>query len=555
MKSGASGMLGFLLGVAVTALVANVLIDRGEETAGAEPRAAQGPAEARELHEARSEAPARAARPIEVPSVAVAAPSSTAPTLASDRIGILVYGTVSDTGGAAVSADYMMLQFTPEAQPARNAIITAEGTYAATGLQPGPCRAFANLVGYRPWRRDLVLRAEEPAVRLDVVLERADILAIKAFTRDGRPLLDALKAEMPENEMWSLRVSALASLEPIVSLPSQIGRGWNAWGIGNYRDKLEAMGPLRDRGRDIPPDAMGLLELDVPPPVFVTLAVRRAILASQRVEPGQQEVVFTVDVADVKASFGSLSARLVDAGTRAPLPDARVDVNDAQGPGSRLTTGADGRVRLESLRPGRMRFEVDLKGYERLSALVDVPVAGHVDLGDVQLAPSRTLEAMVLDEQGQPVSGAVSVQNLDPPQGLTWDTDSRSWVSEPDGSLKIEGLGQHHSSLALRDKNLASQPLVVDMTLGDVAGVVLRAVPSVGVSLRLDWPENVRRGLRVTAASGHIATNWSSWPGGSTWTARVAPGTYVAEIYDDAKVLLSRGFDVGATPVALTLTP
>lgn len=553
MKSGASGLLGFLLGVAITALVASLLMDGGNNPSS-EKRTTDSAAEREALPQAHDAEPGRAARPIEVAATdAAAVPPS--PSRADDRIGILVYGTVSDPSGAPVSSEWMSLQFAPETQASRNVTITPDGTYAATGLVPGACRVSANLLSYRPWRADLELRADEPAVRLDVVLEPSDVLIIKAFTRDGRPLLDALKAEMPERTMWDLRVSALASLEPIASLPSELGRGWDSYGIGYYRDKYEAVGPLRDRGQGIPADAMGLLELDVPLPVFVTLAVRQAILTSQRVEPGQKDVVFTVDVADVTATFGSLVARMVDAGTRAPLAGVQIEVNDAQSSGVRQPTGADGVLRLEGVRAGRMRFQATLDGYERLNALVHIPPASHVDIGDVPLARSRTLNATVLDAQDRPVSARVSLQNLDPPQGLSWDGDYQGWLSEQDGHLKIEGLGQHRYSVMLRDKTWASQPLIVDTTLGDVSGVVLRAVPSVSISLRLEWPQTVTHGLRVTASSGHVATNWSGWQGGNVWSGNLAAGDYLAEIYDGATVLLSRNFKLGTAPVILTLAP
>src|SRR5262249_28466828 len=160
-------------------------------------------------------------------------------------------------------------------------------------------------------------------------------------------------------------------------------------------------------------------ELAVPRPVWVTLAVRAAILASQRVPPGQKEVIFTVDVGDVAATFGTLTARMVDDATRAPLAGVSVNVNDASSSGLPVKTAADGMVHADDLRAGRMRFQASLDGYERLNGLVTIPVAGHVDLGDVPLAHARTLHATVLDGQDHPVSAYVSIKSLDPQQGLS----------------------------------------------------------------------------------------------------------------------------------------
>jgi hypothetical protein len=556
VKATGAALLGFAAGIVVTVMVTALVQSLMLERESSEVHEARSGAESQRLRAApqlsREDEPAPSARPIDVPAESRA---PTAPPAADARIGILVYGAVSDPAGAPVKSDWMNLQFTPDAQAPRNVTIVADGTYAATGLVPGHCRVSANLLEFRPWHTDLELEADQPAVRLDIVLEPSDVLVIKAFTPEGKPLVDALKSQMGDRAMWELRVSAVASVEPLTSLPAQLGRGWDGFGIGYYRDNLEAVGPLRDHGAALPPDAMGLLELDVPPPVWVTLAVRSAILGSQRVEPGQKLVTFTVGVSDVTATFGTLRARMVDGSTRAPLAGVGVNINDAQDSGTSNPTGPDGLVHAAGLTPGRMRFQASLEGYERLNALVTIPPAGDVDLGDVPLAHARSVHGSVLDEQDHPVSTYVSIQNLDPPQGLAWDNGYQSWMSEQDGSLVIKGLGQHRYSLMLHDKIWVSQPLIVDTTVDDVSGVVLRALPGVGASLRLDWPETVRHGLRVSTPQGQILADWDGWQGGNVWSSRLAPGHFLAEVYDGPTVLISRPFDVGAETVNLTLKP
>ena len=87
-------------------------------------------------------------------------------------------------------------------------------TYAVSGLAPGRCTVQLDTQGYRPYRHELVLDAAQPAVRLDIVLEPAVVLLVKAVTPSGERLSDALKAVMGPGALADPPLAAVASREP-----------------------------------------------------------------------------------------------------------------------------------------------------------------------------------------------------------------------------------------------------------------------------------------------------------------------------------------------------
>ncbi|HEX5009441.1 MAG TPA: carboxypeptidase regulatory-like domain-containing protein [Planctomycetota bacterium] len=557
MKAGTAALLGAMLGAAATLVVVGMLGEVASEsvrqgtTAGLRtaPEASFALAPRAEPSEPRQPS-LLAARADRSPLVAPASAALDA------RVGLLVYGAVTEPSGAPVHADYMGIRFVSADGDQHHADLKDDATYSVTGLKPGAWTVTAGMVGYRPTSATLDLDASRPVTRLDLIVEPAVRLVVSAFTPDGLPLMETLREQAGAKKgWWNLRLSALASVEPLGELRPQFERGWDFFGVGRFIDRFEAVGTLERKVAALPPGALGWLDLSVSPPVYVTLAMRNAVLASQRVEPEQGEVVFHVALDAVSAAYASLTARFVDALTRLPLESVTLDLFDSQLAGTpQSKSDGNGLIRCEKLLPGGLRFEVEREGYEHLVANISLDAGEHADLGDVALAPATTLSGTVLDEEGHPIVAGVRVSVVDSSGPLTWDYSAWGYQSKGDGTFTIEHLGRRRYALRIADDERASVPVFVDAQAGDVSGIVLRAETGQSVSVRLDWPVTEQRGMRVRNTDGLSWTDWDGWSGQYVWKRRMPRGAYVAECYEGASVLQSLPFEVADAPVALTLT-
>lgn len=556
MKALAAGVAGLVAGAVVTFVFMVVLAERAAERR-AEHSASTAAAAAHE-HEVMQRTEAAALGDPEPLAPLDAAPPAISPTSAAadERVGLLVYGAITDAAGAAVRAPMMGLWFVPDAGPARFVEVPADGTYSVAGLTAGTWVIGTGMTGYRPTRHELELEASRPVTRFDIVVEPAVRLVISAFTPDGQPLMEALHAGLGEYARSTLRVSALASEAPLMSLPAQFARGWSSFGIGDFTDRLEAYGNLAPVTAALPAGALGVLDVSAPLPIVVTLVLRNAILASQRVEPGRSEVVFRVAVEDVVDQLASVRIRFLDGITRTPLEGVSVELSDIQiSSGPRSLSDAQGVARCDRLLPGGLRFEAGRDGYERLPAQVTVTAARETDLGDLLLFPSTSISGTVVDEEGHPVVARLRANALDDIGQLTPDIDALIWRTEADGTFTIDELGRRRYMLRVADEFKVSKPVLVNTLAGDATGVVLRSESGQNVSVRLAWPSSRELGLRVRDASDVVYTDWDRWRGDTVWTRRLPRGQYVAECYDLSGVLEQQAFEVVEAPVNIKLAP
>jgi hypothetical protein len=490
------------------------------------------------------------------PVAAAPAVAAAVAPAADERLGLLLYGLVTDAMGTPVKAQARMyFSLTPESGAATYAEITDSGAYSVPGLRPGRWTISTNLLGYLPTHDVVELTPQVPALRHDLVLQPSTSLVVKAFTTDGRPILDALVADVGQGKTWGVgaHVSALASVEALRG-PPRYSDFRSHFGVGSYISKWDLIGQDTRGMPEIPEDAMGVLELEVPPPVWVSLVNGTAILASQRVEAGAKEVVFRLDVTDVMSALASLDARFVDAETRAPLAGMRVDM-DRQLAGGPQVVKEDGRLHCDKIAPGTLRIDVILKDYERFAARLDFSPGQHLDLGDIALNKGRRLSGQVLDEVGQPLRTLVGVRPLDQDPLRPFEEQGNSWKTEDDGRFDYRLVGRHRYALAIADRDHASPTIVVDTHLADVTGLVLRAGAGAQVSLHFEWGSGESHGLRITNTETQLPSDWGDTTGQYVSTRRFLSGHYLVEVCDDAKVLLSRGFDVGTQPVDVMLKP
>src|SRR5262245_47020100 len=286
------------------------------------------------------------------------------------RLGLLVFGVVDDASGAPAHVQGERIRFVPDDGPVLDARIDASGRYALPGLHSGTWTVATECEGYRPTQATLVLDGAQLATRFDILVQAALRLVVLAETPDGLPLEDVLREPYAAHgEAFALRLGAIATAAPPDALLPDPGRVWNNFGVGRFHDRNDAFG-LRAPDIASRPAALGWLDVRAPLPVFVSLILAGVVLETQRVEPGQEEVLFRLEATDVTPRLAAMTARFVDAFTLEPLQGVEFSLNMAELDHRTQPSDAAGLVHAEGLVPGRTSLEAQREGYEMVDLTV-----------------------------------------------------------------------------------------------------------------------------------------------------------------------------------------
>lgn len=342
-----------------------------------------------------------------------------------DPVGCIVHGTVLDAEGRPISRWGPYVSVT-DAEGARvNTKADETGHYSLVGLAPGEWTLGAGAVGYRGRSSMLELTAEAPIVRRDLVLERATTLRVRVVTSGGELLRDVLRADSPDKVPFLLPVATIEPPGPTIAEAQ--GSTSEQVGVGSFWDS----GPLWDGAG---PEFVGVLELAVEPPVFVSLTFGAHVMATQRVERGTSEVSFVVEREDVLGMWCSLRVSFVDAERREPLK-GELQI------GNTLFMVRDGSW-SDRLAPGRYTLVFRSLDRARIPLPVTLLPGQELDLGTVELAAGLTIEGRLVDGDGQPVAGRLLLGARDPLGVLRFE--DMHYETDPDGVFKIFGLVPGH---------------------------------------------------------------------------------------------------------------
>ncbi len=409
--------------------------------------------------------------------------------------------------------------------------------YAIPNLLPGEYEIRATSRGFRPWSGTLQIAESTRSARLDVVLRRAVLLAVRARTRGGVPLEQAMSQPPFGRRTW---LAAVAVAEPLTALPVSCEGSVRGLGIATWRAARFANVP------DPRPDLLGVLELDADPPVHVCLLVRQTLLGQQLVPKGGEEVLFEIDLDQVRRKqFGSVALRVVDARTGQPAAGATVALSAGTGGGAGEPVDGSGRYLMECVAPGMWELEIRDREHAPFRTVLDLQPGAATDLGDIGLHAPRAIEGILLDPAGVPVQAALTVDDLEQrrfPQALR------------EGTYGVDTSGRFSLSVGpsrqlLRAHTRDSFGYAVVGPAGPDGPLELRLQPAVQVTIESRVAPDVY--FLVVVRTLDDVPLWAREVRAGPAPAPLLPhGDYVVDIHRGVTPVRSFALRVGAEPVS-----
>lgn len=513
-------------------------------------------ANAADPHERAPDAAPGAAAPAAAPVADAAANPGAAPTAreaaapavpalaANDPIGIVLSGSVRSADGQPVEGNVYLSRMDVH----RGGESAAPGSYAIAGLQPGEWTLTCRAEDFTPLEQTITLD-DRAFQQLDLTLQRSYLVRVKVLGADGASIYE----EVQKKSMWGAPY-VVATEQPLANdLPPTTQSSLLRFGIAEWK------GFRGISARDVDPKLLaqgyaGELRLHRAPPAYASLLLRTTLLQSQRIEPGQQELVFTIEAKDVLAKHGSVRMRLLDA-SGAPIPGLRPSVRTAQGGGAYGKSGDDGAVVIENVVPGMGILEL-MTGAERESLFrhVRVPAGGTVDLGDITLGAGEKIVGTVLGADGKPVNGA-SIQwtELDSRTFAQPLVSNRSAAADAEGKFQLWGCGRHRYAVRASVQGGGLGVATVDARNGAPPDLRITLGTPMKVALRVNVPPT--EGFVVTVLASDrspiaVATIAAEYRPSSL---SLLPGSYTVEIHDMRSDRLARSFalTVGSEPLTI----
>jgi protocatechuate 3,4-dioxygenase beta subunit len=466
----------------------------------------------------------------------------------------VVFGRVTDPTGAPVADRELAVAFRDAAEDRILAGVGDDGSFAATGLQPGTWLVACSARGFLTQEHELQISAADRVVRRDLVIEPAVVLRIRVTAPDGRPFHDALR-ELGEWTIVGSRLVPVATVaHPGATFDGVRGSLNNPFGVGSYWQNGY-------RFERLPAEYLGVLVLREDPPVHVSLVLQSAVLATQRVEPGAEEVRFTLDPRDLVRARAGLVCRAVSAATGEPIEGVDVTLSGTSYFVPATPTDGSGVVRFEGREPGRYELVLRANGLGTHRRDVELEPGAVLDAGTIELAPETWIAGRVVDASGEPAPAILELGRVGPDGSLAM-IRSQMWSSDERGSFRIGALepGDYVVRTQAREgrpgypgPTAASENRCVSTRGGPVEELLLMEVP-LGRIVLLHEREDFRD-LRIELVDPAgiprvVARIWQEHR-----CAFDAPrGAYRLRVLDASGVpLLERDLELGPDPVEVTI--
>jgi hypothetical protein len=314
-------------------------------------------------------------------------------------------------------------------------------------------------------------------------------------------------------------------------------------------------------------DALGMLTLSQPPPLFVSLAFGNRTVSTQRIEELPKELVFTIDPEMLRSLLAGVRLRLVQADGRTPFVGGSVTLSTQNGAGGQVSTDADGRAEFLERIPGAYEIRLAAKGRALQGRSVVLEPGQVLELGDIAMVEGSTQfvrfeypgslrpdVAFVVNpaEPGNPLG------TLDMPYGSIWSsrTSNRAAIPFPGpGSyeLRIVKVGG-----PMERETIHLGALPARFVLGETPGedIVVRLEET--STIALIPPRNPPPGVRwlISAADGQPA-KLVRIEGSQPTLVELPHGSYSVMPVSSEKGLLDpvepQAFTVGAESSAVEL--
>jgi hypothetical protein len=292
------------------------------------------------FHLGRSSAEASADAIISAPSTEPTRAQLSSRMTVSPRT-IVLYGYVRTADGTPLPTEPASINVVDATGKAVQAAASAEGAYSISGLLPGRYHVTASAQPNATAEASVDLVLAETPKRYDVALVAKSSLLVRVVDRAGQPLKKAWLGAVATRE---------APGEWVEETPNE-----DLFGLGRFRSReLE--------GSTIQEGCLGRLDLESAPPVFVSLLHNQRVIATQRVEAGQQEVSFVIDADSKLLAKGTIRIRFLDqAGAEVPKLWATL----TSGSSTRMANPKSGAFVWPGLEPGWYRIQVYAQGFEQ----------------------------------------------------------------------------------------------------------------------------------------------------------------------------------------------
>jgi len=470
------------------------------------------------------------------------------------------------------------------------------------GLHDGKFKVTVSAGGYRPRTLEAMLSQDKHAAILHAVLRSASLIKIRILSDEGGELAARLAREPHHGEPvsppprdgptivrglggWGFHspvVIAVATQEkPSARLPETNLAAHSRYGAGIYRGwgsryHHPANGSdLVETDDDIPDAHAGILELFEPLPLYVSACVRNFVLESKLVEPGTEEVSFTVTLNQLKSCFGEVRLRVVDAVTEQPIEGCEVNFLGPDNGGDGYRLGAQAAAVFECIPAGPMPLAVLAIGHAAISTQIRVEAGQVNDLGTFRMEPAVSIRGTITDPTGKPLArpgiGLVPLDEYKTDQrlGSLWNNNYDFDLIDSGSSLFAIGANEAGEFAALNLKrgryllrmiygwsgkrDWIIHPLIVDTTGGSVEGLRVEAQIATPVRVRLDRDAPEDAWMRIFDSDQNPVRDEDFSRNLPTGPFPILPGSYSCVVYFNGVEHAKLNLDVGSSPVTLEI--